>query len=343
MAVASDAKPVTLAPAQDETKTRTPLGDAWAQFRKNKLAVVSLGVIIALCVIALSADFLRSIGFIDNPTYQHQARGMAFAPPWTCTQDPKRMDPQWCFVWGTDDLGRDMFSRAVYGARISMAVGIVGAAVSMVVGITYGVISGYYGGRIDNIMMRFVDFMYAVPDLALIILLQTFFKTLAAYKEEVGPLGRALVDIDISMGGLFFLFIVLGLLSWIGVARLARGQVLSQKQKEFVEAARALGARNRRIIFAHLLPNIIGPLVIVVFASVPGFIATEATLSFLGIGVNPPTPSWGDMIALAQQGGFTSRPHLVLVPTFMLTVTVLSFYFLADGMRDALDPSLRGR
>lgn len=309
------------------------------------MAVVSIGFIVFLVFLALGADALRQIGFIDDPNYQHVSSGvtgMAYAPPMTCTQDPRRMDPQWCFTFGTDDLGRDMMSRIVYGARISLAVGIVGAVVSMAVGVTYGVVSGYYGGTLDNLMMRFVDFMYAIPDLALIILFQTFFKAMAAYKDRVGPFGRALVDIDRSMGGLFFLFIVIGLLSWIGIARLARGQVLGFKNKEFVEAARSIGVRNRRIIFAHLLPNILGPLVIVVCGSVPGFIGTEAALSYLGIGVNAPTPSWGDMISLAQQGGFGSRPYLAIIPSAMLTLTVLAFYFLADGLRDALDPSLRG-
>ncbi|MCE7948367.1 MAG: ABC transporter permease [Chloroflexi bacterium CFX4] len=340
MAVAS--KPLSLGKQHDETKTRTPLSDAWNQFRRNRLALVGMGFIIFLIVIAVGADVLQSIGFLDNPLYQHEAPGMTFAPPMTCTQDPRRMDPQWCFVFGTDDLRRDMMSRAVYGARVSLSVGFVGATIAMLIGTSYGMIAGYYGGRLDNLMMRFIDFLYAIPDLALFILLQIFFKAIAAERERVGPFGQALVDIDRSMGGLFFLFIVLGLLSWIGIARLARGQTLSYKQKEFVEAARAIGARDRRIIFTHLLPNVFGPLVVVGVQSVAGFIGVETALSYLGIGVNAPTPSWGSMIATAQNNTFGAYPHLVLVPATMLTLTVLSFYFLADGLRDALDPSLRG-
>ncbi len=342
----AQAKPIAL--EAEETKVRTPLGDAWRQFRQNRLAVLSGLFVIALILVALGADILKGVpgkGLIDDPTFQHEGREgirMAFAPPMTCSVDPRRQDPQWCFVLGSDYIRRDNLSRLVYGARVSLAVAFVGASVTFLLGIIYGVVSGYYGGRVDNLMMRFVDFLYGIPGLPIIILMQVFFKTLANYKSEVGPLGAALVDIDNSMGGLFFLFIAIGALGWIDIARLARGQVLSYKQKEFVEAARAVGARDRRIIFVHLLPNIIGPLVVVICLSIPGFIFTEAALSYLGLGVNPPTPSWGEMINTAQQGGFRSQPHLVLAPGVMLSLTTLAFNFLGDGLRDALDPKLRG-
>jgi ABC-type dipeptide/oligopeptide/nickel transport system permease subunit len=203
-------------------------------------------------------------------------------------------------------------------------------------------IAGFYGGRIDNIMMRFIDLLYGLPSLPIIILMQAFFKALSNDVDRVGPLGRALVDIDNSFGGLFFVFIVIGLLGWIGMARLTRAQMLSYKQKEFVEAARAIGARDRRIILTHLLPNIIGPLVVVECLSIPGYIFTEASLSYLNLGINPPTASWGQMISDAQAAGFTSRPFLVLAPSIALAFTVLAFNFLGDGLRDALDPRLRG-
>jgi ABC-type dipeptide/oligopeptide/nickel transport system permease subunit len=230
---------------------------------------------------------------------------------------------------------------------VSLAVGAVGTIISLSIGTLYGLISGYYGGRVDNLMMRVVDFMYGLPDLVLIILLQVFFKTLAAYSDDpayrgvIGPLGTGLVDLDRKMGGLLFIFIVISLLSWIDEARLARGQVLSLKQKEYVEAARA-GASNRRIIFIHLLPNIIGPLIVVAALSVPGYIFTEATLSVLGLGINPPTPSWGSMISEAYKEYFQSMPNLVIVPGGALALTVLAFIFLGDGLRDAFDPRLRG-
>jgi oligopeptide transport system permease protein len=342
MAVAQGAKPLSLNADDEQFTARTPWLDAWTQFRRNKMAVLSLIFIIGLIILAVTADFWQQRGLLDDPYFQHEGTNMAFADPMTCSLDVRRQDPQWCFILGTDEVRRDFFTRILYGTRVSMAVGVVGASVSMLVGVTYGVIAGYYGGRLDNLMMRFVDFMYAIPDLALIILLQTFFKALSDYRDTVGPFGRTLVDIDKGMGGLFFLFIVIGLLSWIGIARLSRGQILGQKNKEYVEAARAIGARNNRIIFTHLLPNILGPLVVVGCLSVPAFIFTESALSFLGIGVNPPVPSWGSLIADAQRRGFASTPHMVLGPGLMLTLTVLAFNFLADGLRDALDPSLRG-
>jgi oligopeptide transport system permease protein len=340
MAVAGYAKPASL--HEEKVRSRSPFTDAWYQFRRNRLAMLSLVFIIGLAVVAVTADFWQQIGMIDAPDFQHEGARMARADPMTCSLDPRRQNPQWCFVFGTDSLRRDLLAQVVYGARVSMAVGLVGTITSMLIGVVYGVISGYYGGRIDNLMMRFIDFMYAIPDLALIIVLQTFFKSLAAYQDTAGPLARVLTDLDRSMGGLFFLFIVIGLLSWIGVARLARGQVLSYKQKEFVEAARALGARDRRIIFIHLLPNITGPLVVVACMAVPGFIFTEVALSYLGIGVSPSTPSWGALINDAQQRGFGSAPHLLLVPSVVFSLTVMAFNFLADGLRDALDPGLRG-
>lgn len=349
MAVAASPKPLTLNDAE-EKKTSSALVETWNQFRRHRLALLSLIFIIGLVVLALSADFLRSVGFIDDPTFIHTAPRtaagttegrMVWALPMTCSLDPKRQDPQWCFAAGADQLGRDMMSRLIYGARVSLAVGLIGAITSMTIGLLYGIMAGYYGGRIDNLMMRIIDFLLAVPSLALIILLQTAVQSLYDYKDQISPVFRALIDLDRSMGGLFFIFVVIGLLSWIGVARLARGQVLAFKQKEFILAARAMGARDRRIIIAHLLPNILGPLILVGCLSVPGFIGTEAALSYLGIGVKPPTPSWGDMINQGQLAAI-GYPHAILLPALMLTTTILAFNYLADGLRDALDPNLRG-
>jgi oligopeptide transport system permease protein len=343
MAIAKGAEPISLGKARAKERVRTPLTDAWDQFKRNKLAVIAIVYVVLVIVAALSADVWRSVGLIDDPLFLHQGKvSMSYSPPLTCTQDARRMSPQWCFVFGADQLGRDILSRIVYGSRISLAVAFVGATVAMLIGIIYGVVSGYYGGGLDNFMMRIVDILYAIPELPIIILFQVFFKTLSDYKDRVGPLGQAMVDIDNSMGGMFFVFIVIGLTSWIGIARLARGQVLSYKQKEFVEAARSVGARDRRIIFAHLLPNIIGPIIVVICGAVPAFIFTESALSYLGLGVNPPTPSWGAMIAQAQDGGFFSRPWLILWPTVALGSTVLAFYLIGNGLRDALDPRLRG-
>jgi len=345
MAVAAkDAKPVSLA---QEEKARSPWSDAWMLFRRNRMAVVSMVIIIGLFVLAITADFWQRIGFIDDPIRQH--RGSVLAKPFQCAKDNAPGQPQYCFVVGADGLGRDIFSRVAYGAQISLTVGIVGTAISLFVGTIYGLISGYYGGRIDNVMMRIVDYLSGLPGIVIIILMQVFFDTIAdyaqdpAYRQAIGPLGVALVDIDRRMGGLFFVFIAIGLLGWIGEARLTRGQVLSLKEKEFIEAARAVGARDRRIIFTHLLPNIIGPLVVVGALSVPGYIFTEATLSALGLGINPPTPSWGSMIGDAYREGFQFVPFLILGPGGMLALTVLAFIFFGDGLRDAFDPQQRGR
>jgi oligopeptide transport system permease protein len=189
--------------------------------------------------------------------------------------------------------------------------------------------------------MRVVDFLYAIPLLPIIIMMQVYFQALGRQGVSTGMAG-SLIRLNQSMGGLLFLFIAIGALNWIGMARLARGQVLSYKHKEFVEAAEAVGASQSRIIFKHLLPNIFGPLLIAESLAIPGYIFTEAVLSFIGLGVNPPTPSWGSMISSGYQG-VRSNPHLVLVPGIALTSLTLAFNFLGDGLRDAFDPKMRGR
>jgi ABC-type methionine transport system permease subunit len=188
-------------------------------------------------------------------------------------------------------------------------------------------------------MMRLVDIMYGLPNIILVILMQVYFK--AVSRRQATGLAGALVRLDNSMGGLFFIFLVLGAFNWIGMARLARGQVLSVRKKEFVEAARAVGASSGRIIFRHVLPNILGPCIVAETMAIPGYIFFEAFLSFIGLGVNPPTPSWGAMINQGYQG-LRSNPHLVIAPSIALTLTVLAFNFFGDGLRDAFDPSLRG-
>lgn len=262
-------------------------------------------------------------------------------PPMT----PERIDQrQWCYVLGGDAQGKDWLTQTVYGAQVSLAVAFIGSGVSFIFGIVYGVIAGYYGGRLDNIMMRFIDFLYGIPGLVIIILMQLYFRQVSNQYDDQGGIVGAIIELDNSMGGLFFLFIAIGLLSWIGMARLARGQTLSYREKEFVEAARAVGASDRRIIFVHLLPNIIGPLIVAETLTIPGYIFTEAALSFIGLGVQPGTPSWGEMISrIRNQGGLFSNRHIVLVPSIALVILTLAFNFFGDGLRDALDPRLRGR
>jgi oligopeptide transport system permease protein len=218
---------------------------------------------------------------------------------------------------GTDSLGRDVFTRLLYGARTSLAVGIFTQVIILLIGIPIGAIAGSLGGKTDNLLMRFVDVMYAFPDILLIILL------------------RAILG-----GSIFNIFLAIGLVSWVNVARLIRGQVLSLKQRDFVTAARAMGGSSGYRIMRHLIPNSLGPIIVLVTFSIPRAIFAEAALSYIGIGVKPPTPSWGTMIRDGYDVIFAA-PHLVIFPAIAIAILMLSFTFLGDGLRDALDPRLR--
>lgn len=328
-------------------KGRSPGQDAWREFRRNKVGVAGLmfiGFIVLVAIIAplitpydfalqnnLNAREKPMTGYVVTTDHLEKCHWAGTPIEWGCT----------IFLTGSDSLGRDLWSRTIYGTRVSLSIALVAASVSLIIGTVYGTISGFAGGRIDNLMMRIVDFLYAIPILPIIILMQVYFKALARQGVRTGLAGT-LITVNQDMGGMLFLFIALGVLNWIGMSRLARGQVLSYKQKEFVEAARAVGASNSRIIFRHLVPNIIGPLLITESMAIPGYVFTEAVLSFIGLGVNPPTPSWGLLINEGYQG-LRSNPHLVLVPGLALTTLTLAFNFMGDGLRDAFDPRLRGR
>jgi ABC-type dipeptide/oligopeptide/nickel transport system permease subunit len=304
-------------------KERSPWGAAWRQLIKNKVAVVSGVFLLVLVSTAVFANFVAPYHYAEGNLQANYAL------------------PGKDYWLGADFLGRDMLSRTIYGSQVSLAVGFVGAFVSMIIGMVYGLISGYSSSRVDNIMMRVVDFLYAMPILIFVILLQVYFKAVSR-QGAGGPLMHALVDIDTAMGGMFFIFIAIGMLNWLGMARIMRGQVLSYKRKEFVEAARSIGSSNGRIIFKHLLPNALGPCIVAETLAIPGYISLEAFLSFLGLGVNAPRPSWGMMISEGYKG-LRSYPHLLLAPAVALTLTILAFNFLGDGLRDAFDPRLRGQ
>ena len=246
---------------------RSPFQDALREFRRNKVAVVSLIFIFGELVLALLAPAFTPYHYGHQNTRNNRAKPMT---AYIVTTDSVE-DCHWAgsriewgctlFVFGSDGLGRDIWSRVVYGSRVSLAVAFIAAAVIFLIGTVYGTISGFAGGGVDNFMMRIVDFLYAIPTLPLIILMTVYFNALARAGVQEGFTGF-LIRLDRQMGGLLFVFIAIGALSWIGLARLARGQVLSYKEKEFVEAAHAIGAQDSRIIFVHLLPNIIGPLLI---------------------------------------------------------------------------------
>ncbi|RME76030.1 MAG: ABC transporter permease [Chloroflexi bacterium] len=340
--------------AQEATKTfavvarreRTPLGDAFNQLLKHKLAVTGGIFIIILILAAVLADFLNAYtiqGYqaelerTNQPAYAKQTLQDNNARPWELSSNPNLEGFRYWL--GADNLGRDLWSRTLYGARVSVAVAVVAATVSLLIGLTYGMIAGYAGGRVDDLMMRVVDFLYGLPVLIVVILMQVYFKALGRRGGAEGFVGMIL-DLDQAMGGLLFVFIALGAVNWLGMARIARGQTLSVKQKEYMEAARAIGVRTPTLIVRHILPNILGPCIVQETLQIPGYILFEAFLSFIGLGVNAPTPSWGIMINEAYQG-LRSYPHALFPPSIALTLTVLAFNFLGDGLRDAFDPRLR--
>jgi oligopeptide transport system permease protein len=243
---------------------------------------------------------------------------------------------------GADNLGRDLLSRIIYGARVSLSVAIVGPLTALIIGLTIGLLSGYIGGWVDNLLMRFVDVVYAFPTLLLIILMMTLFRSDAFTQQEMqGTLLYNMAQLDRSMGGMLFIFIGIGLTSWVGLSRLTRGQVLSIREQEYIIAARAMGGGNRRILLRHVLPNIMGPIVVAETLTIPTYIRYEAFLSFIGLGVNPPTPSWGGMISEGADA-INAYPYQALFPALALFFIMFAFNFLGDGLRDALDPRMRG-
>lgn len=284
-------------------RSTTYWSDAIRRIRRNKLAVVGFWIIIALLVVAV-------VGPMVSPySYEDQDLENTF-------QSPTLRHP-----FGTDQLGRDQLTRVMYGSRISLAVGIVCAALNFLIGVTYGGIAAYFGGRVDDIMMRVVDILYGIPTLIIVILLTVLFKD-----KGVSPLVNV--------------FIAIGLTYWLPMARIVRGEILSLKEREFALAAKTIGATNNRILFRHLIPNAMGPIIVTVTLEIPSAIFTEAFLSYIGLGVSAPVASWGVLASDGTQA-IRSYPYLVLFPALAISLTMFAFNFLGDGLRDALDPRLR--
>ncbi|HEV8532706.1 MAG TPA: ABC transporter permease [Methylomirabilota bacterium] len=285
--------------AAPSTQTSNLWRDAWRRLLRNKLAVVGGVTVILLCLVAIFADFIAPYSYTKanfGKIYEFPSRE---------------------FPLGTDQLGRDVLSRMIYGARVSMLVGLGAQVIVVMIGVPIGLVAGYLGGRVDLLLTRFIDVMYAFPRLLFVILIMSM-------------LGAGLMNI----------FIAIGLTGWVGIARQTRAQVLSIKEKEFVEGARALGAGFFRTIGKHVLPSALTPIVVSVTFGIPEAIFTEAALSFIGVGINPPTPSWGQMVGENQQY-LRSYWHLCVFPSIAIAITMLSFTFFGDGVRDALDPKMK--
>jgi oligopeptide transport system permease protein len=278
--------------------------DAWQRFRRNRLAVFGAAMIVVLALIALLAPLLAQLGIIHNPITQDVAN-IEVGPG------------QKGYLFGSDQLGRDTLSRLLFGSRISLSVGILVQGIILPIGLAIGLAAGYAGGRIDNILMRITDIWYAFPDLLFVLVVVSVF----------GP-------------SLITIFGAIALVNWVGLARLVRGQVLSIKEKEFIEAARSSGSSPLKLILKHLLPNSLGPIIVTLTFGIPNAIFLEAVLSFLGVGIQPPTATWGQMVFDGYEAVY-ANPTSVVFPAIAIGFTLLTFTFVGDGLRDALDPRMR--
>lgn len=285
---------------QREVESATSLWkDAWHRLKRNKAAVGGMAFLIVLIMAAIAAPLLTP--------YSPQTPDFSIA-----LQTPSPEHPL-----GTDELGRDLIARLLYGARVSLAVGLIVQTLTITIGVLLGMAAGYFGGVVDVFLMRLVDIMYAFPNFLFAVFMVSFLRP--------SPLS---------------IILVLSIVGWPFSARLIRGQVLSLRNWEFVDAARVVGVSDWRIMIRHILPNTLSPLIVQYTIGIAGVIMAEAGLSFLGIGIRPPNPTWGGMIAKGRQY-FRTFPHLALYPSALLGLTVLAFNFLGDGLRDALDPRLR--
>lgn len=303
--------------------------DAWKRLLRNRLAVLSM-IVLAVMVIAV----------IIGPAIIASVTGFTYDLIPTDNDLVRAMPPSFQHLMGTDDAGRDILARVLQGGRISLMVGVISTAVSLIIGVSYGAIAGYLGGRTDNLMMRIVDILYSIPYILIVIVLLSVFG---------GPNTPAWIKwLSTTLGGtgnqglsqIFLLFFALGLVSWLTMARVVRGQILSLKNQEFVVAARATGVSSTGIIFRHLIPNVLGPVIVYATLTVPSVMLTEAFLSYLGLGVQAPFASWGSLAADGVKN-IAIFPWQLLFPGLTMALALFSLNFLGDGLRDALDPQTR--
>jgi len=294
----------------------TPNQRAWMRFRRNKPAVISLCLLVALILLVVLWPWVAPYS-------------------WETISDAQFQPPSAKHWFGTDVHGRDLLTRVIFGARVSLLVGVVGAGVAFVIGVAWGAVSGYVGGRIDGMMMRFVDVLYSLPSIIFVIVLLTTLKE-GATKWLTSTLGAKAA----AQAPMLLLFAGLGAVSWLTMARIVRGQVLALRSRAFVDASRSLGASHARIIWRHILPNVWGIVIVYLTLTVPSVILYESFLSYLGLGIQPPMASWGSLVA---EGAGQLNPiriywWLVVFPSAMLVTTLLALNFLGDGLRDAFDP-----
>ena len=294
---------------------RTLWGDAWRRFRRHKLAMVGAGVLIVFILAVLIGPLLYHVSR-EEIDFTSSMSGSSLKHP-----------------LGTDDLGRDIMARALFGGRISLSVGFAAMAILIAVGTLIGAVAGFFGGLTDNLLMRLTDLFLALPQLPLLLLLIYLFRD---------PINKLALQLRLGpQAGIFILVVgVIGLLNWMGTARIVRASFLSIKQKEFVEAATCLGITHGSIMFKHILPNVMSPIIVAATLAVGDAIITESVLSFLGLGFPPDTPTWGRLLFDAQNF-LQLAPHMVIWPGLLIFLTVLSINYMGDGLRDALDPRSR--
>lgn len=291
-------------------------GAMWKRYKKNKLAVLGLIVLIIMYTLVIFAPFIATYdpaGSVDDILYIDKEPTFTSYEGKTLEGETVTYPPNY---FGRDELGRDVFSRCLYAGRISLTIGFVSVGISTLIGTVWGCIAGYCGGVVDNIMMRIVDAILSIPTFILLVTVMSIFK-----------------------GNIITVMIVLGLTGWAGIARYVRAEFLTLMKRDYVIAAKGIGASDARIIFRHILPNAINPIIVSATMSVAGAILSESSLSFFGLGVQPPTPSWGNMLMNAQNvNTMINAPWKAIYPGMLIFITVLSFNFVGDGLRDALDP-----